>query len=57
MRDAELGAAQHRVRRVKGGRGALVGRALTHGLDRRAITRTLSLAYAAVSRRNGSGAE
>ena len=57
MRDVELGAAQHRIRRVKRGRGALVGPALTPGLDRRGVARTLSLANATVSRRNGSDAE
>jgi hypothetical protein len=57
MRDVKLGAAQHRVRCVKHGRGAPVGPALAHGLDRRGVARTLSLADATVSRRNESDAE
>jgi hypothetical protein len=57
MPDVELSAAQHRVRRVKRWRGALVGPTLTHGLDRRGVASNLSLANATVSRRNGSDAE
>jgi hypothetical protein len=54
-RDAELGAAQHRIRRVARGRGAPVAPALAHELDRRGVARTLSLTDATVSRRNGRG--
>jgi len=57
MRDAELGAAQHRVRGVELGRGALAGSAVAQGLDRRAIASTMGLANATVSRRNRSDAE
>jgi hypothetical protein len=58
MRDAEhrRRTARHPPRRAWA-RDALAGSALAQGLDRRAITRTLSLANATVRRRNGSGAE
>ena len=55
MRDTELGAAQHRIRRVTRGRGAPVAPALTHDLDGRGVARTLSLTDATVSRRNRRG--
>lgn len=57
LRDVELSAAQHRIRGVKRRHGALVGPAVTHGMDRRCAARTLSLANATVNRRNGSDAE
>ena len=57
MRYAELAGAHYGVRCVDRGRDALVGSRVAHGPDRRGVTRSLSLANATVSRRNGSRAE